>query len=230
MSPLRNRDSHRCAWERGGNGTERTCNDGDRDGAHRKNARRCAAPAAGVISASFGPKGKAGGGHHPPSHAHPPPSRHTHSVGHVSHLKHVSMLSQKKKVVPPFDQEQAALLKRSEALPHVALVSELSHGFVSVKQPPQKLELFVDGHAESLSLASIFAVAHSGSGTILSVGLGSLLNLCQLHEGTHEPPAVCGAHPTVLKTRAAAPPGHSHHRRLLLTPQPTSQFVIELLS
>ena len=48
MSPLRNRDSHRCAWERGGNGTERTCNDGERDGAHRKNARRCAAPAAGV--------------------------------------------------------------------------------------------------------------------------------------------------------------------------------------
>ena len=40
---------------------------------------------------------------------------------------------------------QAALLKRSEPLPHIALVSELSHGFVSVKQPPQKLELFVDG-------------------------------------------------------------------------------------
>merc|ERR1712216_139807 len=100
----------------------------------------------------------------------------------------------------------------------VALVSELSRGFVSVRSPPQENELFVDAHAESLSLTSVFAVSRSGKGNILSLGTGALLNLCNLNDQRNsnraEPIEICTGQPGTLKKQATAPAGHSHHRKL----------------
>lgn len=139
-----------------------------------------------------------------------------------------------------FDARQLDLRKRALRLPHVALRSVFTNGFVAAAAPPHSHELFAHAQAESLTAEGVFAIQHlRAGGPILSHGLGAYLNLCQVTNPSStdatqlsspkdfEAFALCAATPSVMQKHVAALPGKAHHRQILLTPRGTSSFVVE---
>jgi hypothetical protein len=138
-----------------------------------------------------------------------------------------------KKAIPkpvPFDQEQAKLRTSTKQRQRVALISEATGGFLVAEPPPHKFELFLRGDDEHLSQKGIFAMPSGRKGPIVALGTMALLNLCTLKESApDEPLAVCTATPTQLKKRFTARRGTGeHHRKLLLKPTKSSEWVVEV--
>jgi hypothetical protein len=115
-------------------------------------------------------------------------------------------------------------------MPHFALQSTLTQGFLAIDGPPHKDALFARADQGVLSLSSAFALPRTGRGAIIARGTGSYLNICQKAEG--QPYSLCAGTPSVMKPPRVTHPSKTaeHHRRLLLTPSASSEFVVEIVS
>lgn len=184
--------------------------------------------------------------------AHPPPPPKPKSVG-ISHKAKRKSSASKKTAASSllhkrlqdglgfiFDVRQFALRKNAVGLPHLALRSLLTNGFVAAAPPPHPHELFLNAQAEALTSEAVFAVQQRGQGgPVLSHGLGAYLNLCQVEAPAadssprptsgkgYEGFAVCAATPSVMQKRVAALPGKAHHRQLQLENKKTGWFIVE---
>jgi len=146
------------------------------------------------------------------------------------------------------EREETLLMKKVDRLrrKYVALVSEVTHGFVTVERPPHGDALQAVALTDKLSLQSIFALLPSGH--IAALGTNALLNVCDpkspvstatanapinsveslnsVAQTNRPPPPPAAASGPTLCTGYRAKPNDPHYRLLRITTSRASEFSI----